>query len=57
METYTIDQPALEPDSYWIKFPDNSILRRMRSMIKPRSQPSHFELKAEGQLWNHEGKF
>ena len=26
--TGTIDQPAKEPDSYWIKFPDSSILRR-----------------------------
>ena len=35
--TATIDQPAAEPDSYWVRFPDNSILRRTRSMIKPRS--------------------
>ena len=42
--TGTIDQPAKEPDSYWIKFPDSSILRRIHSMIKPRSLPSHFEL-------------
>ena len=26
-------------------------------MIKPRSQPSHFELQAEAQPWNFEGKF
>ena len=26
-------------------------------MIKPRSQPSHFELQAEVQPWNFEGKF
>ena len=45
--TATIDQPAAEPDSYWVRFPDNSILRRTRSMIKPRSLPSHFELQAE----------
>ena len=38
----TVDQPAAEPDSYWVRFPDNSILRRTRAMIKPRSQPSHF---------------
>ena len=25
-------------------------------MIKPRSQPSHFELQAEAQPWNFEGK-
>ena len=42
--TATIDQPAAEPDSYWVRFPDNSILRRTRSMIKPRSLPSYFEL-------------
>ena len=35
--TATVDQPAAEPDSYWVRFPDNSILRRTRSMIKPRS--------------------
>ena len=33
-KTGVIDQPAKEPESYWIKFPDNSILRRTRSMIK-----------------------
>ena len=27
-KTGVIDQPAKEPDSYWIKFPDSSILRR-----------------------------
>ena len=26
-------------------------------MIKPRSQPSHFELQVEAQPWNLEGKF
>ena len=52
----TVDQPAAEPDSYWVRFPDNSILRRTRSMIKPRFQPSHFELQAEAQPWNFEGK-
>ena len=51
-KTGVIDQPAKEPESYWIKFPDNSILRRMRSMIKPRSQPSYFKLEAEGKEWN-----
>ena len=54
--TVTVDQPAAEPDSYWVRFPDNSILRRTRSMIKPRSQPSHFELQAEAQPGNFEGK-
>ena len=43
-KTATVDQPAAEPDSYWVRFPDNSILRRTRSMIKPRSLPSHFKL-------------
>ena len=50
-----IDQPAKEPESYWIKFPENSILRRMGSMIKPRSQHSYFELEAEGKVWNAAG--
>ena len=54
--TDTIDQPAAEPDSYWVRFPDNSILRRTRSMIKPRSSPSHFELQAEAQQRNFEGE-
>ena len=55
-KTTTVDQPAAEPDSYWVRFPDNSILRRTRSMIKPRSLPSHLELQAEAQLRNFEGK-
>ena len=54
-KTGTIDQPAKEPESYWVKFPDNSILRRTRSMIKPQSQPSYFELEAEGREWNNRG--
>ena len=54
--TATVDQPAAEPNSYWVRFPDNSILRRNRSMIKPRSLPSHFELQAEAQPGNFEGK-
>ena len=55
-KTATVDQPAAEPDSYWVRFPDSSILRRTRSMIKPRSLPSHFKLQAEAQPWNFEGK-
>ena len=55
-KTTTVDQPAAEPNSYWVRFPDNSILRRTRSMIKPRSLPSHFKLQAEAQPWNFEGK-
>ena len=54
-KTGVIDQPAKEPESYWIKFPDNSILRRTRSMIKPRAQPSYFKLEAEGKEWNSTG--
>ena len=54
--TATVDQPAAEPDSYWVRFPDNSILRRIRSMIKPRSSPSHFKLQAEAQQRNFEGQ-
>ena len=30
-KTATVDQPAAEPDSYWVRFSDNSILRRTRS--------------------------
>ena len=55
-KTATVDQPPAEPDSYWVRFPDNSVLRRTRSMIKPRSLPSHFELQAEAQPGNFEGK-
>ena len=55
-KTTTVDQPAAEPDSYWVRFPDNSILKRTRSMIKPRSLPSHFKLQAEAQPGNFEGK-
>ena len=54
--TATVDQPAAEPDSYWVRFPDDSILRRTRSMIKPRSLPSHFELQGEAQQRNFEGE-
>ena len=39
-KTGTIDQPAKEPDSYWVSFPDDSILRRTCQMIKLRSLPS-----------------
>ena len=55
LETGVINQPAKEPESYWIKFPDNSILRRTRSMIKLRFQPSYFELEAEYKEWNATG--
>ena len=56
-KTGVINQPAKEHESYWIKFLDNSILRRTRSMIKPRSQPSYFELEAEGKEWNSAENF
>ena len=56
-KTAIVDQPAARPESYWVKFPDNSILRRTRVMIKPRSLPSHFKLQAETQPWKSEGKF
>ena len=46
-KTGTINQPAKEPDSYWVRFPDDSILRRTHQMIKPRSLPSHFELETQ----------
>ena len=55
-KTAIVNQPVAELDSYWVRFPDNFILRRTRLMIKPRSQPSHFELQAETQPWNSEGK-
>ena len=55
-KTTNVDQPAAEPNSYWVRFPDNSILRRTRSMIKPRSLPSHFVLQAEAEPRNFEGK-
>ena len=42
----TIDQPAKETDSYWVRFPDDSILRRTHQMIKPRLVPSHFKLES-----------
>ena len=54
--TATVNQPVAEPNSYWVGFPDNFILRRTSSMIKPRSQPSHFELQAEAQQRNFEGE-
>ena len=54
-KTGTINQPAKELESYWVKFPDNSILRRTRSMIKPQSQPSYFELESEGKERNSSG--
>ena len=54
-KTDVIDQTAKELESYWVKFPENSILRRTRSMIKPQAQPSYFELEAEGKEWNSTG--
>ena len=38
LKTGTMNQPAKEPDSYWVRFPDDSILRR--------SLLSHFELES-----------
>ena len=46
-KTGKIYQPAKEPDSYWIRFPGNSVLRRTHQMIKPRTQPSHFKLEVQ----------
>ena len=46
-KTATVDQPAKEPDSYWVWYPDNSILRRTCQMIKPRPLPSHLELEMQ----------
>ena len=47
-KTGVINQPAKKPETYQIRFADNSILRRTRSMVKPRFQPSYFKLEAEG---------
>ena len=46
-KTATVNQPAREPDSYWVRYPDNSILRRTHQMIKPQTQPSHLELETQ----------
>ena len=46
-KTATVDQPTKEPNSYWVWYPDNSILRRTRQMIKPRPLPSHLELEIQ----------
>ena len=51
-KTGTIDQPARKPDSYWVRFPDDSILRRTHQMIKPRSLPSHFKLETQSREKN-----
>ena len=51
-KTATVDQPAKEPDSYWVWYPDNSILRRTGQMIKPRPLPSHLELEMQSQERN-----
>ena len=51
-KTETIDQPAREPDSYWVRFPDDSILRRTCQMIKPRLLPYHFELETRSSKRN-----
>ena len=45
----------LKPGTAWIKFPDNSILRRTRFMIKPRSQSSHLKWKLKAKEWNSTG--
>ena len=46
-KTAKIEEPAKEPNSYWVWFPDDSNLMRTREMFKPHSHPSYFELKAE----------
>ena len=51
-KTATVDQPAKEPYSYWVRYPDNSILRRTHQMIKPRPLPSHLELEMQSQERN-----
>ena len=51
-KTATVNQSAKEPDSYWVRYPDNSILRRTHQMIKPRPLPSHLELETQSQERN-----
>ena len=51
-KTATVDQPAKEPNSYWVLYPDNSILRSTHQMIKPRPLPSHLELEMQSQERN-----
>ena len=46
-KTAKVKEPAKEPNSCWVWFPDDSILRRTRVMLKPCSTFSYFELKAE----------
>ena len=46
-KTAKVEETAKEPNSYWVQFPDDSILRRTRVMLKPCSTPSYFELKVE----------
>ena len=52
-KTGVIVQSAKQPDSYWIKFPDSSILKRTHQMIKPRSLLSHFELETQSKEWDN----
>ena len=49
----SIDQQTKEPDSYWVRFPDEFILRRTHQMIKPRSVPSHLKLETESKEGNN----
>ena len=51
-KTATVDQLAKEPNSYWVWYPDNSILRRTCQMIKPRPLPSHLELETQSRERN-----
>ena len=51
-KTATVNQPTKEPNSYWVRYPDNSILRRTCQMIKPRPLPSHLELEIQSQERN-----
>ena len=46
-----VHQPCQEPDSYLVRFPDSSTLRRTRSMLKLRATPSNFELEAQERDW------
>ena len=51
-KTGTIDHAAREPDTYWVRFPDDSILIRIHQMIKPRLLPFHFKLETQSKDMN-----
>ena len=44
--TVTVDQPAAEPDSYWVRFPDNSDIEK--DQVNHQAQVSTFSFRATG---------